>query len=185
MVYVFLADGTEEVEALTVVDVLRRAGAKVRTVGIPDRSVRGSHGITIEADLSEDEARREAVTERDLSLAVLPGGMPGTLNLDASAAVDEIVRETLKRGGTVGAICAAPLILGRRGLLDGKKGTCYPGFEKELKGCEISEDPVVVDGQIVTSRGMGTALPFALALTEILYGEERANGIASSVLYHG
>lgn len=167
MIAVLIADGFEEIEALTPVDMLRRNGADVRTVAIGSKIAVGSHKIPIVCDMTKDEVDLDEV-----SAVVLPGGMPGSLNLDASDFTDKILDSVLKRGGRVAAICAAPLILGRRGLLEGKRATCFPGFENELKGCEVVDMDVVTDGNITTGRGMTVSLPFAEELVKLFTVKE-------------
>lgn len=178
MVLVFLADGFEEVEALTPVDILRRAGLDVVTVAIgDDKTVVGSHGIAVQADITA--ANLPACIPE---LVFLPGGMPGTKNLDASATVRTYLERALLSGAYIAAICAAPMILGKQGLLVGKKATCYPGFEQYLTGAEVGGQ-IVSDGKIITGRGMGVAVPFALRLVEALCGEEKALAIADAICY--
>lgn len=135
MVYVFLADGFEEVEALTPVDLLRRAGAEVRTVGVGSKNITGAHGITVACNMSEDEAA-ESIKEAPeaLEMTVLPGGMPGTLNLGKSGTVSHFLDAAAECGAFIGAICAAPSVLGAKGLLRGRRAVCYPGFEDKLTG---------------------------------------------------
>ena len=177
MIAILLADGFEEIEALTPLDVLRRAGLDVRTVAIGSKIAVGSHGIPVICDIEADE-----VNENELSMVIFPGGMPGSLNLDASPYADKFINAALKNGGRIAAICAAPLVLGRRGLLEGKEAICYPGFEEELRGAEISEKSVVTDANITTAKGMGVALPFALELVRLICGEDKANEISKSVM---
>lgn len=177
MIAILLADGFEEIEALTPLDVLRRAGLDVKTVAIGSKIAVGSHGIPVICDMEADE-----VDPSSLSLVIFPGGMPGSLNLDASPYTDKLIDAVLKNGGRLAAICAAPLVLGRRGLLEGKEAICYPGFEGELSGAIISEKSVVTDGNITTAKGMGVALPFALELVRIICGEDKANEISKSVM---
>ena len=177
MIAILLADGFEEIEALTPLDVLRRAGLDVRSVAIGSKIAVGSHGIPVICDMEADE-----VDPSSLSLVIFPGGMPGSLNLDASPYTDKLIDAVLKNGGRLAAICAAPLVLGRRGLLEGKEAICYPGFEGELSGAIISEKSVVTDGNITTAKGMGVALPFALELVRIICGEDKANEISKSVM---
>jgi len=176
-VILFFANGTEEVEALTAVDLLRRAGAEVTLAGVGGREITGSHGIRITADIAEDE-----ISSYDYDMAVIPGGMPGTMHLDASPAVEKTLSEVSENGGFLAAICAAPLVLGKRGYLNGKKAICYPGFEAYLEGASLSESRVCRDGKIITAAGAGVALDFALALIEALYGAEKAAQIRASVL---
>ena len=180
MVYVFLADGFEEIEALTPVDLLRRAGADVMTVSIyPGRkNVTGARGIEVVADTTID------VTDTsEAEMIVLPGGMPGTVNLLECGPLMEIVDRQNAGGGRIAAICAAPArILGARGLLAGKKATCYPGLEKMMKGATPVIKTVVTDKNITTSRGLGTAVDFACELITLLYGSSRSEEIRSSVV---
>lgn len=157
MVYVFLADGFEELEALAPVDVLRRAGIEVKTVGVTGKNVSGSHGITVECDITANEAVFE-----DLDGIILPGGLPGTTNLEADETVQKFIDYAAQNGKIIGAICAAPMILGHKGLLQGKNAVCFTGFEKELTGAHVLDRPAVRDGNIVTGWGAGGAVDFAL-----------------------
>ena len=178
-VSVLLADGFEEVEALTVVDLLRRAKVYVDTVSImDDYTVRGSHGINVQTEDLFDE-----VNFAEFDRIVLPGGMPGTTNLKAHSGVRKIVKEFADEGKYVAAICAAPTILADLGLLKGKRVTCYPAMEKEIPGAVITRAPVTVDGTIITSRGVGTAIDFALELIQTLEGREKTEEIAESIVY--
>lgn len=177
MVVVLLADGFEEIEALTPVDMLRRAGLTVKTVGVNGKIAVGSHGIPVVCDLTESEVK---LTE--VSLAIFPGGMPGSLNLDASPFTDKLIASVSESGGRLAAICAAPLILGRRGLLSGKRATCYPGFESELLGATPTGESVVTDGNITTARGMGVALEFSKELISLLLGEEKKREISEAIM---
>jgi 4-methyl-5(b-hydroxyethyl)-thiazole monophosphate biosynthesis len=181
MVYLFLAEGFEEIEALTPVDLLRRAGVAVTTVGVTGKTVKGSHGIEVTADVDAAEAR-EMLARTDVEMVVLPGGMPGTKNLDASPLVDAFLAAAAERGAFIAAICAAPMVLGRRGLLRGKRAVCYPGFEKYLDGAEVLAEHAVRDGKIITGQAMGAALPFALALVSALKGEAAAGELGAAVL---
>ncbi|MGI5893602.1 MAG: DJ-1 family glyoxalase III [Candidatus Merdivicinus sp.] len=176
MIYVFLANGFEEVEALTPIDFLRRCELDVRTVGVNGEVAIGSHRIPVGCDLTVDEID---ITKADA--VILPGGMPGTLNLEASPVVKEAVLWCRDHDKWIGAICAAPSVLGHLGVLEGKKATCFPGFEQELKGAEHLTDPVVRDGKIITSRGAGTASQFAFALIEALCSPEQAARMKASV----
>lgn len=171
MIYMFLANGFEEVEALAPLDLLLRAGADVTTVaiGCNGKTVRGAHGISIEADISESELVCE-----NIEMVILPGGMPGATNLDDSATVDAALARADKEGAYLAAICAAPLVLGHRGYLRGRCATCYPGFEGELAGATLTPAPVVRDGKIITAVGMGAALEFGLELVSALFGEDTA-----------
>ena len=177
MIAILLADGFEEIEALTPLDVLRRAGLDARSVAIGSKIAVGSHGIPVICDIEASE-----VNEKELSTVIFPGGMPGSLNLDASPYADKVINAVLANGGRLAAICAAPLVLGRRGLLKGKEAICYPGFEEELSGAKISESSVVTDGNITTAKCMGVALPFALELVRLICGEDKANEISKSVM---
>lgn len=166
MIYVLLADGFEEIEALTPVDMLRRVGCEVRTVGIGKKTITGAHGIPVCADLVSDEATADGVR-----MVILPGGMPGTKHLAASAFVEETLARVSREGGYLAAICAAPTVLAKYGYLKGKRATCYPGFEKELSGAVYTDLPVVTDGKIVTAKDMTEALSFSVALLAIADAE--------------
>lgn len=166
MIYVLLADGFEEIEALTPVDMLRRAGCEVRTVGIGKKTITGAHGIPVCADLVSDEATADGVR-----MVILPGGMPGTKHLAASAFVEETLARVSREGGYLAAICAAPTVLAKYGYLKGKRATCYPGFEKELSGAVYTDLPVVTDGKIVTAKDMTEALSFSVALLSLADAE--------------
>ncbi len=176
MIAILLADGFEEIEALTPLDVLRRAGLDVKSVGTAGKIAVGAHNIPVVCDITADEIDYDG-----LSAVIFPGGMPGSKNLDASPVSGKAIEAVNKNGGIIAAICAAPLVLGRRGLLKGKRATCYPGFENELRGAEYTAAAVERDGNIVTARGMGTALEFALTLTEILAGKEEAVKISAGI----
>lgn len=177
MVDIFLAEGFEEIEALTPVDLLRRAGVTVRTVGVGGKVITGSHGISVTADITGDKW-----TSEETEMVVLPGGMPGTKNLDASPVVDKALSEAVEKNIPIAAICAAPSILGKRGLLAGRKAICFPGFEEALTGAKIARKKVVRDGQFITAAGMGVATQFGLALVEALCGKEKAAGLQKSIL---
>jgi len=186
--YVLLAEGFEEIEALTVVDVLRRASVDTATVAVgplPATSalapsdapvVTGSHGIPVVADL-----RLEAISLAAEDLVVLPGGMPGTRRLQESAPLAALLERHRAADGWLAAICAAPSIIGRLGLLQGRRATIFPGYEKDLHGAVLSTDPVVRDGRIVTSRGAGTALAFSLALVAALKGDDAARKLSDAM----
>lgn len=167
MIYVFLADGFEETEALVTVDILRRAQLDVRTAGVGAKQVTGSHGITVVADMTEAEIEKETITA-----VVLPGGMPGTLNLEQSEIVKDCVRCCAENGRFICAICAAPSILAHMGLLDGKNATCFPTFEKELANANLTGAPAVADGNIITGKGAGATVEFALLAAEKMAGKE-------------
>ena len=175
MIYEFLAEGFEELEAIAPLDILRRAGVEVRSVGVGGRTVTGSHGIAIECDISVDEIDHEACEG-----VILPGG-PGRANLAKSPEALELLALVSQRGGMIAAICGAPEILGLHGFLEGKRACCFPGSEKDLLGAQVLYDPVVVDGNVITSRGAGTAILFALAIVEYLVSPEKARGIAGQI----
>lgn len=178
MVYVFLAEGFELVEALAPVDVLRRAGAEVKLVGVSGREVTASNGVTVKADLPAEEMAREG-----LEAIVLPGGLPGTLNLEKSPLVQEAVDWCAAQGRLIGAICAAPSILAHKGLLQGREATSFPSFQKDLEegGAKLSESYVCRDGQFITGRGMGVSTEFGLKLAEALTSAQKAEEIRTSI----
>ena len=165
MIIVCLATGFEEIEALTPVDVLRRGGFDVKTVavGTETKTVTGSHGISVLADMTERELCARSDFPTVVDHLILPGGMPGSLNLDAAPFVDTLLRSVNERGGHIGAICAAPLVLGRRGMLNGREATCFPGFENELAGARIVRKDAVTSSNITTGSGMEAALAFSKA----------------------
>ena len=178
-VNVLLADGFEEIEALAVVDLLRRAQIYVGTVSIgEDYQVHGAHGINVQTeDLFEEVDFAEA------DALILPGGMPGTTNLKEHEGVRKAVTDFAESGKVIGAICAAPTVLSDLGLLKGRRIACYPSVESEIQGAVIVKIPGVVDGNIVTSRGAGTAIDFALELITVLAGKQKAASIAESIIY--
>jgi 4-methyl-5(b-hydroxyethyl)-thiazole monophosphate biosynthesis len=180
MVYLFLAEGFEEIEALCPLDLLRRAGVPVMTVGVGDKVVRGSHKIEVIADITTCEAER-LLDKNPLDMVILPGGMPGTLNLQKDKTVLSFISHAKDKGAFIAAICAAPSILGEMGLLRGKEATCFPGFEDKLEGAILSDKKVVRDGNIITAKGMGVALDFGLALVSALVSEEKASELHSAV----
>ena len=176
-VVVALADGFEEIEALAPVDILRRAGLEVVVAGVGSGEPEGAHGVRVPADTTI-----EKVTERP-DAVVLPGGMPGAENLEKSRVLADLCRDVRDRGGLVAAICAAPAVaLESFGLIGSKRFTCYPGFESRVKNGAFSEDRVVVDGNLVTSRGPGTAMEFALEIVRILVGESTARDLTKGLL---
>ena len=182
MIYVFLANGFEEIEALAVVDVLRRAELDVLTVGVGEDFVIGSHHIPVAADIYE----RDLVLDEKVDAIVLPGGMPGTLNLEKSAVVQKAIDWAVENNKLICAICAAPSILGHKGLLDGKSATCFPGFEEELFGANVVKDFVVRDGNFVTAKGMGSAIEFGLQIAEFLTNPLEVKKIRASLqIYNG
>lgn len=167
MVYIHLANGFEEIEAVTIVDILRRAEVQASFVSVEkEKSVRGTHGILIEADVTFEMA------DYDLcDMIVLPGGMPGTKNLAGNERLLIKIKEFNKQGKYLAAICAAPMVFAAATILNGKNATIYPGMEAYLEGAKLSTNKVVVDGNIITSRGPGTSMEFALKIVEILKGE--------------
>lgn len=175
MIAVFLADGFEEIEALATVDILRRASLVVKTIGVGASVITGANGIAVATDLGEED-----LSFNDLDAVVLPGGMPGTLNLEKSDVVQKAVAYAMEHTLPVAAICAAPLILGHRGYLAGKKATCYPGFESELHGATLC-DGVVTDGNVTTACGAGVAVDFALELVRLLVSAEEADSIRRGI----
>lgn len=178
MIYVMLAEGFEEIEALAFVDILRRATIDVQTVSVDNvHNVRGSHGIVVIADTKMSD-----INEIGDGI-VLPGGLPGTFNLRDNPNVAELIRKHYDNGSIVGAICAAPSVLGGLGLLKDKKATCYPSFEEYLIGATYINDKVVTDENIITSRGAGTAHDFALKFVELIKGKECSDKLRSSMLY--
>ena len=178
-VYIFLADGFEEIEGLTVVDLLRRAKIYVDTISImDDYIVHGAHGINVQTEDLFDE-----VDFDEFDMVVLPGGMPGTLNLKEHEGLRNLIGEFDKKKKYLAAICAAPSILSELGILKGRKACAYPSFEEGLDCAQVVHEAAVTDGHVTTGRGMGAAIPFALKLTELLCGTEKANEIAESIVY--
>ena len=178
-VYVFFADGFEEIEGLTVVDMLRRVEVETVMVSIGEtRNVTGAHGIVIQADgLFAD------YTYEDGGMAVLPGGMPGTNHLMVHEGLKQLLFRYNEKKKYLAAICAAPSVFGMNGLLQERHATCYPGFEDRLLGAKVLPDAVVMDGTIITSRGMGTAISFSAALVSVLVGEEKAEELLKAIQY--
>lgn len=176
MVYVFLANGFEEIEALTPVDLLRRAGVPVQTVGVGGKEIIGSHQIPVIADIEESE-----VTLDGLAMVVLPGGLPGTPNLEQSEVVKNTVTACYNNGGYIAAICAAPSILGHMGLLQGKRATVSDGFKGEIPGAEYTGEYVTVDGKIITGRGPMASILFALQLVDVLADTETAERVRNTM----
>lgn len=179
-VYLFLATGFEEVEALTVVDILRRGGVDCKTVSVTgDYDVTSSHMVTVRADLLFDEADFS-----DGEMLVMPGGIPGTPNLKAHEGLAKLIRQYKEEGKNLAAVCAAPTIYGEMGLLEGKNATCFPGMEDGLIGANKLTDNVVCDGQFITSRGMGTCIDFGLALLARLTNQDKAQEIGKKIVYY-
>lgn len=177
MFYCFLATGFEEIEAVTTVDMLRRAGVEVTTVSVDgdgNNIVTGAHGIPVKADTDK-------VSFDNMEGVILPGGMPGTINLENSSQVQLSLDFCFANNLYIFAICAAPQILGHKGILEGKNATCYPGFETELKGAVLSELPAVKDGKVITSKGPGATVEFAAEIIKELKGEKVAFELKESM----
>lgn len=178
-VYIFLADGFEEIEGLTVVDLMRRADIDIVTVSIKEsKEVTTAHGISLKTDAVFNETDFS-----DADMLVLPGGMPGTLHLGEYKPLAELLTQFYQKGGKIAAICAAPSVFAQLGFLEGRRATAYPSFLEKLSGAKTCEDKVVVDGNVTTSRGMGTAIDFGLSLITQLVGEQKAEEIAASIVY--
>ncbi len=175
-VIVPLANGFEEIEAIAIVDILRRAGLRVTVAGVDGDEATGSHDVRLRCD------RRLDAVDEDADAVVLPGGLAGTRRLAESAAVAQHVRRVHAAGGIVGAICAAPTVLAKLGLLEGRRATSHPAHRDEMRGCRYAETPVVRDGNVITSRGAGTAIDFALALVRVLVDDATADDIASRIV---
>ena len=177
-IFVFLADGFEEIEALTPVDILRRAGLPVKTVSVMDEQVvAGAHGVPVLADVMFDEVNAE-----DAEMILLPGGLPGATNLDAHQGLSQMILDFAKEEKPLAAICAAPLVFGNRGLLEGKKATCYPGFETYLKGAQYTAALVEKDGNFITGKGPGAAMEFAFAIVEKYCGMDKVNELKQGMM---
>ena len=177
-VCIFLADGFEMIETLTPCDILRRAGLNVRLVSVSGKPyVRSTHGVDVKTDLSLGKLDPDAI-----DMIILPGGMPGAKNLYENKALMELVLHHVGQNKPIAAICAAPFILGKLGLLQGKNATCYPGFEQDLLGATCLADGVVKDGNIITAKGMGVSLDFALAICELLCGKDKRDEIAKAIM---
>ena len=178
-VYEFLATGFEDIEALIPLDIMRRAGVDFKTVSVTGSLVvESAHGVKIEADMLIEDA-----DFGDADLLMLPGGLPGATNLNAHAGVRKALVEHNVRGKMIGAICAAPMVLGGLGMLEGKRATCYPGFEKYLEGAEYTNELCTVDGNIPTGDGPAAALPYAYKLLAALTDAKTADGIADGMMY--
>lgn len=176
MIYLLLTDGFEEIEALTPVDVLRRCGAELTTVGVHGKRVIGAHNIVTEADIEISHVKKE-----DMEMLILPGGA-GYAGLKTPE-VYELIKYAVENNIVVGAICAAPSILGEMGILENKKATCFPGFESEMKGAVLTDGGVVEDGMFITAKGAGAASDFAFALASRVCGKERASEIKNAMQY--
>lgn len=179
MVYEFLATGFEEVEALAPVDILRRGGIEIKTVSITgDLVVESAHGVGIRADLLFDEADLASA-----DLLMLPGGLPGATNLNDHEGLRRALTEHNARGRRIAAICAAPLVLGGLGLLEGRRATCYPGFEKYMTGATYTAELFTTDGNITTGRGPAAVLPYSYAILEQLAGADTAKAVRDGMIY--
>ena len=178
-VYQFMADGFEDIEALIPVDVLRRGGVDIKTVSIMGRlEVESAHGVTVTADILFEDADLS-----DADLLMLPGGMPGASNLDEHEGVKDALVKQTEAGKKVAAICAAPFVLGKLGLLKGKRATCYPGFEQFLEGAEYTGALWTIDGNIITGEGPAAAFPYAYSILSILTTEETSTEVATGMRY--
>ena len=178
MNYLFLASGFEEIESIVVIDILRRSNMEITIVSIEKQlEVTGSHHITIKTDVIF-----ENVIFENIEWLILPGGMPGTTNLNKHEKLKEIIKKHYEKGGSIAAICAAPLILGDMNLLQGKSAICYPGYESHLKGALLSHEKEVDAGNIVTAKGAGVTIPFALKIVEKSKGMDKAQEIANKIM---
>ncbi|MCL2697373.1 MAG: DJ-1/PfpI family protein [Oscillospiraceae bacterium] len=177
MIYVFLADGFEEIEAIAPVDLLRRAGKQILIAGVGGKEIVSSRNVKIIADIEASEIELNS----KLEMIIIPGGIPGRDNLEASEKVIEAIKYCADNDVFIASICAAPSIIGKMGLLQGKRATCYPGFEKFLEGAEICVDSVVTDGKFITAKGAGNSIEFALKLVEVLCGSEIAGNMSKTM----
>ena len=178
MVYMILGTGFEPMEAIAPCDILRRGGVEVQLVGIGGTLIEAGHGVRVQAD-----CRVEDLKLASTDMVILPGGLGGVHSILACDTAMNFIRLAYEDGKYIAAICAAPTVLAKAGLLEGKKAVCYPGMEEQLTGANVSFDPVAVDGTVITSRGVGTAIPFALSIVQYFEGQERAKALASSVVY--
>ncbi len=177
MFYLFMADGTEEVEAIATLDVLRRAEIQVLTVGVGATKITGSHNVVINCDIEA----KDIVLDSEIQGIILPGGMPGTLNLENDSKVREAIKYCNDNSLLMCAICAAPSILGHAGVLNGKSAVCFPGFEEELTGARIADSYVCTDGNVITGKGMGCAVLFGLEIVKKVKGQEIADKLKASL----
>ncbi len=180
MVYMFLADGFEETEALVTLDMMRRAGIDVKTAGVGASVICGTHGIKVVADICEDEVNAQLCDG-----VILPGGMPGTENLFASETVKTVTEYCFNDGKLIGAICAAPIIPGRQGLLKDREAVCFPGFEEELVGAKVKNAPCVKSGNIITAKGAGCVFEFSYEIIAAVKGKETAEEVISTIQHKG
>lgn len=178
MIYIFLAEGFEEAEALVPVDILRRGEVEVVTVGVTGKIVTGAHGIPVVCDVMACEI----LPDESCEAVILPGGMPGTLNLEKSPTVQQFVDYAVENNIVLGAICAAPSILGHKGLLKDRKATCYIGFEEQLIGAEICHQPVCIDGKIITAYGAGAAFDFGFAILTAVTGNDKESKVNAAAM---
>lgn len=178
MILLFLAEGFEETEALGTTDILRRAGINVKTAGVGGKEITGSHGITVTADYSID-----SLPDEPIEGTILPGGIPGTPNLDKKERVRELVGYTYNNGLLTAAICAGPSVLGHMGILEGRRATCYPGFETELEGAEYTGEPVTVSGHVITGNGAGSVFLFGGEIVSYILGKEKADEVLKGMQY--
>lgn len=176
MFYMFFADGFEEVEAIATLDVIRRGGIEIKSVGVNGKEITGSHGITVVCDTVIGDLSFE-----NLSGIILPGGMPGTTNLMEDSVVNDFIDYCSEKGLFICAICAAPMILGRKGLLEGKEAICFPGFEDELKGAIISDSFICKSSNIITAKGMGSAVNFGLEIVKAIKGDEFSDNLRATL----
>ena len=178
MIYLFLADGFEECEALAPLDILRRANIEIKTVGIGSNTIVGSHGISVNCDTINKD-----LTFDNLKGIILPGGMPGALNLENSQTVQDTIDYCVNNNLLISAICAAPQILGHKGILKGKNATCFPGFEEELKGACFKDEKVVCDGNIITACGAGAAFEFGFKILEYFTDKDTTNNLKNTMRF--
>ena len=179
MIYVFLATGFEDIEAIAPVDIMRRAGLQVQTVSITgNKIVQSAHGVGIEADLLLPDVDFE-----EAEMLVLPGGLPGSTNLDACQPLTQAIKQHFEEGGAIAAICAAPLVFGHLGLLEGRRATCYPGVERELKGATYTAAIVEQDGNIITGKGPAAAFEFGYTIVDYFLGEGASLPLRQGMIY--
>lgn len=178
MIYVFLANGFEECEALAPIDILRRAGFELKTVGVNGLTAVGAHNISVMCDITTND-----VVFENVEAIILPGGMPGTINLENDAVVQKSIDFANDNNLLIGAICAAPSILGHKNLLNGKNATCFPGFEIDLLGAKVTTSSVVRDGNIITAKGAGVAFNFGFELLSYLTDEKTANDLKRQMMF--
>lgn len=178
MIYIFLANGFEECEALATIDILRRAGFDIKTVGVGSKTITSTHNIPIVCDIQTNEVNLD-----NLQAVILPGGMPGTTNLENDKTVSDVIDYAFKNDILIGAICAAPLILGHKNILIGKNATCFPGFEDDLYGAVISDERVVKDGNIITACGVGVAFEFGFKILSALTSNEKTQELKKQMKF--